>query len=359
MLDSFKLDDTEQTKRMKNLVLGGAYVNLEMYKLLNYENLHKLVPKIQKGEIKLPSDLVYGKYTITKEEKFLENMDHYISYVKNNYFIDSIEMVLLIELSLNNKYSNILFSLKDFHQENNYDEYFDKFRKMFFYNLYNNIVHYSKYVDNNFAIKKMKKHLESLDYDNEKDIKEIEHILKLVIENRKNNIYNCFVPYKEVKRKEINFYIHQIDWLLEDYYRNCTIESFVITNKDRVLITPEGTKLIFNINSKVSSLKENDDVNVDFGIKNNNFNSIIRGNLFTKKELLVLLDRLKNIKRDSIYEEEFSFLNATLKFTFWSERSQEYLDIQFSYKQNSCDSYTLALDEKEIESLYILIYSQI
>ena len=96
MLDSFKLNDTEQTKRMKKLVLGDAYVNTEMYKLLNYENLHKLVVKIQKGELKLSSDLVYGKYTITKEEKFLENLDHYISYVKNHYFIDSMELTLLI-----------------------------------------------------------------------------------------------------------------------------------------------------------------------------------------------------------------------------------------------------------------------
>ena len=101
-----------------------------------------------------------------------------------------------------------------------------------------------------------------------------EKIFKRIIENRKNNIYNSFVPYKEVKRKEYAFYIHQVGWLLEEYYNNNTIEPFIITNDDNALVTLEGTTIVFNVNDKISSLADDDDVNVDFGIKNKNFDSI-------------------------------------------------------------------------------------
>ena len=359
MLDSFKLNDTEQTKRMKNLVLGDAYVNTEMYKLLNYENLHKLVVKIPKGELKLSSDLVYGKYTITKEEKFLENLDHYISYVKNHYFIDSMELTLLIELSLGNKYSDILFSLNDFHKEENYLNYFDKYRKMFFYNFYSNIIHYSKYVSKDSSIIKMKNYLENLDYDDETDILLIEKIFKKVIENRNNNIYNSFVSYKEVKRKEYDFYICQVDWILDEYYNNNTIEPFVLTNSDNVLTTLDGTKIVFNINDNILSLDEDDEVHIDFGIKNNNFDCISRNITFRKKEFINLVDRLKNIKDNDNYEEEYTFIDATLRLLFWCDRSEEFLDIEFNYRKDCCDFYSLALGQNEIEELYKLISKQV
>lgn len=359
MLDSFKLNDTEQTKRMKKMVLGDSYINTEMYKLLSYENLHKLVVKIPKGELKLTSNLVYNKYTITKEEKFLENLDHYITYVKDHYHINSIELILLIEISLGNKYSDILFSLKDFHKEENYLEYFDKYRKMFFYNFYSNIIHYSKSVDKNSSIAKMKKCLDDLDYDNKNDILLIERIFKKIIENRNNNIYNSFVPYKEVKRKEYDFYIFQVDWILDEYYNNNTIEPFVLTNSDNVLTIPEGTKIVFNVNDNISSLDEDDEIHIDFGIKNNNFDCISRNITFRKKEFINLVDRLKNIKDNDNYEEEYTFIDATLRFLFWCDRSEEFLDIEFNYRKDCCDFYSLALGQNDIENLYKLISEQI
>ena len=88
MTDTLKLKDTDQIKRMKEYVLNNPYNNIgEMYQLLNYEMLHNLVKNIKKGEVKLNSSFVYNRDSITKEEKFLENLDNYIEYVKRNYFI--------------------------------------------------------------------------------------------------------------------------------------------------------------------------------------------------------------------------------------------------------------------------------
>ena len=107
LASEFILEDTKQTARMKEMALSDAYsCSGEMYKLLSYEVMHNLVKKIKKGEVKLKSDLVYGKDVITTEEKFLENLDHYIGYIRDNYLIEHHELLCLIELSLGNKYSN-------------------------------------------------------------------------------------------------------------------------------------------------------------------------------------------------------------------------------------------------------------
>lgn len=115
LVSDYILKDTEQTKRMKNLSLGRCYTNSgDIYKLLDYKVLHDLVVKIKTGSVKISNTLIYGTEIITKEEKFLENLDNYISFIKDNYFLDSWEILCLIEVSLENKYSEILFCEEDF-----------------------------------------------------------------------------------------------------------------------------------------------------------------------------------------------------------------------------------------------------
>ena len=58
------------------------------------------------GEVKLNSTLLYGRAIITTEERFLENLNKYIGYVRDHYFINHIEQFCLIETSLTNKYTN-------------------------------------------------------------------------------------------------------------------------------------------------------------------------------------------------------------------------------------------------------------
>lgn len=35
----------------------------------------------------------------------------------------------------------------------------------------------------------------------------------------KNNLYNAFIPHSEIDKKQIDFYIHQLDWIYDDYYK--------------------------------------------------------------------------------------------------------------------------------------------
>ena len=51
-----------------------------------------------------------------------------------------------------------------------------------------------------------------------KDLIKIEKFFIEVINNRKDNLFNCFVPHSEVKSKDY-YYKHQIDWVLKDYYK--------------------------------------------------------------------------------------------------------------------------------------------
>ena len=171
--------ETEQIKRMKELSLNSVYSCCgEIYRLFSYENLPKLIKKIKMGEVKLNSTLLYGRDIITTEERFLENLNKYIGYVRDHYFINHIEQFCLIETSLTNKYTKCLFELKDYHVDENYEYYHDMFRKMFMFNFYDNIFYFSNWVDEDSSIKK-------------------------------------FVN----KFKDYNFYICQIEWVLDDTYK--------------------------------------------------------------------------------------------------------------------------------------------
>lgn len=218
-LSDLYIEDTTQTKRMKELALNFAYSNNgEMFRLLSMKVGHNLVKKIKKGIVRLPSIIKYGRNEITNEEKFLENLDNYITYVKNHYYINNVEQLMIIELSLENKYSSILYSDIDFYNGANYEEYHDAYRKMFFYNFYKNILFYSNSEDNRYCFK-VKQELNDLNYDNSKDILKIEELFERIIINRKNNLFNGFVDYKKINKKQYSFYSLQLEWIIEDYYK--------------------------------------------------------------------------------------------------------------------------------------------
>lgn len=351
------LNADNQLERMKSLCLNKSYMcNGELYKLLNGDYLPKLLNNIGSGNIKISSDLVYSKSIITKEEKFLENLDKYISYVRDKYFIEHIEQYLLIEMSLNNKYNDILYSLEDYHKEENYYKFIDKYRKMFLFNFYDNIKFYSKYVDNISPIHTFLKQIKNYDFDNEKDIIELENIFIKIIRYRNNNLYNAFVHYNEVKRRDYYFYIFQIEWVLQDYLKNKYTETFEIKENDNYILIDNCSKLLFNVKSDIKKLKNEDYVEVEFGIKNDNFNAKVSSELFRKKELLDLVKRLKEINNKDKYNMDF--IIPILRFNFWCEESHQYLDIRFEYG-NNCDYYVICLDENETEKMYELIFKQL
>ena len=351
------VNDYNQLERMKSLCLNKSYMcNGELYKLLNGDYLPKLLNNIESGNVKISSDLVYGKSIITKEEKFLENLDKYISYVRDKYFIEHIEQYLLIEMSLNNKYNDILYSLEDYHKEENYYKFIDKYRKMFLFNFYDNIKFYSKYVDNISPIHTFLKQIKNYDFDNEKDIIELENIFIKIIRYRNNNLYNAFVPYNEVKKRDYDFYIFQIEWILQDYLKNKYTETFEIKENDNYILIDDRSKLLFNVKSDIKKLKNEDYVEVEFGIKNDNFNAKVSSELFRKKELLDLIKRLKEINNKDKYNMDF--IIPILRFKFWCEESHQYLDIRFEYGDN-CDYYVICLDENETKKMYELLFQQL
>ena len=213
--------NNEQIERMKILSLNDVYFcNGEMYKLLCGKFLPNLITNLQNEELKISNDLVYGKSIITKAEKFLENLDKYIGYIRNNYLINYTELSMIIEVSLNNKYSKILFSQEDYYQNENYNIYTNQYRKMFLFNFYDNICFYSKIVSKESSINKFLQEIKQYNFDDEKDIVEIEKIFIKIINNRKYDLYNAFVPYRLVNENNYEFYSFQIEWIISDYYEN-------------------------------------------------------------------------------------------------------------------------------------------
>lgn len=212
------IEDTEQIKRMKEYALSTNYgCSGEIYKLLSSEVLHNLVKKIKRGNVKFISNLLYEKGCITAEENFILILDKYIGYVRDNYLISHVELILILEETLKNKYSKCLLSKKSFYEH--YDYYMYNFKLMFLYNFINNVKYLSDLDRDYQSIQKANKYINTNEIKNIKYLNEIECFFKGVINNRKNNIYNCFIYNREIINKHINFYSHQIDWVLDDYYK--------------------------------------------------------------------------------------------------------------------------------------------
>lgn len=355
------LPDTEQTKRMKKLALSDAYMNSgEMYKLLSNKILHNLVINISEGRLQLTSDLVYGRNFITKEEKFLENLDKYITYVKEHYFFNPVEQFLILEMSLSNKYNDILYSLEDYHTEENYEKYTDSFRKMFFYNFYDNILHYSKSKTGLSYVKMMNDELKNYDYDKEKDMKIIEQKFKRVLYLRNNNIYNSFVHYSEARDLENEFYFHCLDWVLSEYYEKYQENIFDITDDDRYIETSEDAIIVFNVKEFEKKMKKNDKVIIEFGLRNANFSAKVSDIKLSKEELDKLVDKLENIADMELdTEETMGFVDTRLYMNFWSDYSEkQYLELEFHYK-GSTEFFNTSLDNTDIAKLLEIIKEQI
>lgn len=363
MKRSYELEDTEQTKKMKELALDGAYFNCgEIYKLLSNKELHHLVKKIKKGSIKLKSNLVYGKMEITKEEKFLENLDHYITYVKNTYHIDCIEQLLLLEMGLDNKYAEkCLLSLKDFHDEENYNEYFNYFRRMFLFNIFNNIQYYHFEDEGSEAINRAYNELDKYDFNSDNDILFIERMFIDVFKARDNNLFNAFDSHKKIRNNEqLPFYITQLEWVLSDYYNYIDKGVYDIKSSDNVF-EKENTKILFNICSNYKECNDNDYIMLEFGVFNDEVSSKTKNIPIKKEEFNIVYEMLADIvNEDKQYKEIISFVDTTLKFDFdFAGKSDTYLDIIYELPGCSGDFYDVSMGEKDIINLYNIIIKQI
>ena len=359
MVDNHKLPDTEQTSRMKQLALDNNYSCCgEMYRMLNHEELHDLVKRIKKGNLKLTSNLLYGRYDITREERFLENLDHYISYVRNHYYFELNEQFIIIENSLKNKYADILLSDKDFHKDNNYDMYFNGFRRMFFYNYYNNLKYYSKKSDKSSYIRRLLDDLDKYDYDDNEDILEIEKILSKVFITRKSNLCNANILYSDTMDQNYSYYLEQVEWVARDYYEKYKEEPFVVNYDDNYMQVGESIVLL-NVCDDFSKLKNKDSITIEFGIKNSNFSAYTKGELLTKEEILDILDIYKKNNSKTKYDIYYDTIKAKLRFNFWKDSGNSYLDLQYDFLEHSSDHYTLSFNETEMIRFLLMIKKQL
>lgn len=358
---SYNLEDTEQTKRLKELALGGAYFNCgEIYKLLNYKELHSLCKLIKKGTIKLKSKLIYGKLEITNEEKFLENLDHYISYVKNTYRIEHMEQLFLAEIGLDNKFAKeCLLLLNDFHSDGNYKTYFNYFRRMFIFSIYENIKHYSSKVDSDSSILKAYNKLKKYDFNDDNDILIIERFIIDIFRFRNNNLCSAFEPYRNIEQKEKTiFYISQLEWVLNDYYENIEDSKYIIKKDDNIVNT-HNTTILFNIKSNVKKCKKKGKIEVEFGVFNKYINSIAKDILLSKEELDTIYRMLGNIiNKKRKYRDIVSFVDTTLKFDFDFCGSDNFLDIIYELPNCAGDFYNISIGKKAIIELYELLEKQ-
>lgn len=226
MIKSFILKDNFRIKRMKKYSLSSIYgCSGEVYKLLCLETLQNLIKDIEKGKISLSSSLLYGKKEITLEENFVSILDSYVGYVRDTYSIRHNGLVLILEETLKNLYNKCLFEKEDFHRQN--EKFIKSFKCMFFANLVNNTRYYAERDTDKeyFGVQKANEFLKDKELTNDDDIFTMEKFYIDSINCSHHNLYNIFIPYKDIDEKQIDFYMNQLNWFYEDYFRNKSLLS--------------------------------------------------------------------------------------------------------------------------------------
>ena len=155
----------------------------------------------------LTLDNIINLYESAKNEKkeyeFIKSLDKYLNYIKDNYSLRKIEYIVLTDITLNNKSLSSIIG--------NESEY----KKLFLFNFYDNVMYYSKFVEDDADLYKLG--LEFSEYDFDKDIDKIENVVKSIINNRNTLISNAFISHNDIK-KEDDYFIVLLDNLASKYY---------------------------------------------------------------------------------------------------------------------------------------------
>lgn len=214
-----KLKQNINNRKYRKICLNQAYFSGgEIYRLLQYDTLKNLVNNIKPGQIELASNLLFGKKIITNEEQFFYILNKYITFIRDNIYIDTNELVAIIEETLKSNYSNILFCKLDFTSGNNYIIYYNEFKKMLLDNLLHNYNLFYKDIYNKDIL-----NLNNLSLDNEKDLDVI------------------FLKFKDIinyKRKKMFYYFEKINLTDNFNYR----KDFYIVHWNTLITNYINTK---------------------------------------------------------------------------------------------------------------------
>ena len=189
----------------------------DILEILNNSTIKKIFEKIPNENIQLCNSNYFENKIISKKEKFIENLDKYICFIKDNYFINHVEQIKIIELSLVNKYNEILLSEKSFYNNENVKYYVEGFKRLFMYNIYTNLMYITKknYQSNNSTY--FRADIYRYNFDSS-DINKIDIIIGDIINNTNNGLYHLFEPMKVGSKVFYYDYAKMVDDILEKYW---------------------------------------------------------------------------------------------------------------------------------------------
>lgn len=330
----------------------------DILEILKNPTIRKIFDKIPEGNIHLCNPNYFENKIISKKEKYIENLDKYISFIKDNYFINHVEQIKIIELSVVNKYNDILLSEKSLYGNENVNNYIEGFKRMFMYNIYTNLMYLTdkNYQSNNSTY--FRADICRYNFDSS-DINKIDIIIGDIINNTNNGLYHLFEPMKFSSKIFYEEDMKLVDNILEKYYsKRKTRCNFGIYEGDNYMETKDGDIVVFNIYNNYYRSK-GDRAYVEFGIKNNYFSAKSEGYLLTDAELSLLLNKIKNINKKKNYEEDINFINTTLSFKIGCDDNFTYLDIIFRYEDNKDKFFVLQINGDDIKKIKKIIESQI
>lgn len=204
--------------KLKKLCFCPTYfTGCEMYRLLNYETLPKLTSYIKKGRVQYDSKVLFGTKSVSSNQQFLYILNKYIIFVRDNFHIHTNEVTAIIEETLKNPYSDILFSKVDFNKGENSQVYRQEFKRMFLNNLFEN---YKVFLNNKTSNKQLT-NIKGMSLDKEEDLENLFAFFSKIISSKASNLYYYFVKldYNNCSDYEKSFYQAKWNTLLVNYIK--------------------------------------------------------------------------------------------------------------------------------------------
>lgn len=118
----------------------------ELYSLLESNNLKNKITSIDKDEmIEVKSHLIHKSSFISYYDNIIFNLDNYISFIKNQLFINPLELKYILDLTIDSNLNEIFFNKSYYYDD--LDLYQSEFIKLFMYKYEINYKILKKYIN--------------------------------------------------------------------------------------------------------------------------------------------------------------------------------------------------------------------
>ncbi len=208
----------EKIKELEKLCLNGRYTNKgDILNVLKSKYFKLIIDELEFEIIKPKFTMAFKKEKVNSYELLLVHLDIFIRYIKNNFWFDSYDMILFLDLCLQSDYMKLFLLTKEsFHDNNSY-----KFEEFFWKTIDDINLQNYKILYNQLNLKKqfnkLKFNPNEINLNKKEDSYKTFKFICGVFNCNKSNNLNMFYNLLNINYKKTSFYCEMWNIYLDKY----------------------------------------------------------------------------------------------------------------------------------------------